>query len=525
MSRDPAALESQPFDLLIVGAGVYGAALAREAGMQGWSVAVVDRGDFASGSSSNSLKILHGGLRYLQQLDLPRMRSSIRARRGWAQLAPEFVTPLACAIATRGHGTRSTAALGAALLANELVSFDRNHGLRETNRLPPARLLSSNEYAAITDGLCSTGKARGALWWDALALDTERLVLELLADAADHRAVLANYVDVKRLLFDGGSVRGAVAVDNDSGRELQIRARRVVCTGSAVSAEFMRELPGLRHVAARPRCHALNLVVRHTLPTPTALALPATGGVKGLKGDLFFVPWKGFTMVGTHYALNHGQPLTPEYRRRLVGELFTLIGNAAPHWPISESSISFIHWGDLPMDKRWRPGEPIKLSGSLEVTNAGAGAAGLWMVSGPKFTTALEAAEIALPRIVKGLDATTRRGPQSHISEFTAGLTRMDESKDAASKAQAAACSLQAMRLDDVLLRRTGLGSSGHPGRNVLLACARGMGRALNWSDSKIAAEISAAEMEYRDKHFWEPPAAADTSNIATMNLARAFAP
>jgi glycerol-3-phosphate dehydrogenase len=508
MTRDIAQLGSRPFDLLIVGAGVYGAALAYEASRQGYSVAVVDRGDFASGSSSNSLKILHGGLRYLQQLNLPRMRSSIRARRGWAQLAPNFVTPLACAIATRGVGSRSMAALSAALLANELVSFDRNHGISEANRLPPARLVSSNEYAALTDGLCTTVNTPGAMWWDALALDTERLVLELLARAADTGAVLANYVEVKSLRIEAGVIQGATVADVESGAEIQIHARRVVCTGSAISASFMAAAPGLRHVATRPRCHALNIIVDRMLPTRTALALSApSSGAKATQGDLFFVPWKDRTMVGTHYAMADGAELTPERRRQLVGEFLQLIRAAAPQWTIGETDITFVHWGDLPVDSRWRPGEPIRLSSHVEIVDGGtAKAAGLWLMSGPKFTTALEVASTSLRRVVKGLEPASRTaGPSSPRSSFMEGLARMDKERSMDAKAELAAKLLHARRLEDVVLRRTGCGSGGYPGRSVLEACASGMARALQWSEANIAAEIAAVEQQYRERHFWDP--------------------
>jgi glycerol-3-phosphate dehydrogenase len=504
MTRELITLGSRPFDLLIVGAGVYGAALAFEASRQGYSVAVVDRGDFAGGSSSNSLKILHGGLRYLQQLDLPRMRSSIRARRGWAEFAPDFVTPLACAIATRGAGSRSTAALGAALLANELVSFDRNRGIRDTNHLPAARLLSSNEYAAMTDGLCNTVNTRGALWWDALALDTERLVLELLARAVDHGAVMANYVEVKSLVIAAGVVCGAIATDAETGDEFEIRAQRVIGTGSAVAAKFVDAVPGLQPVARRPRCHALNIVVARALPTPTALALSATanGSAKGAQGELFFVPWKDRTMIGTHYAMADDQAMTAERRRQVIGEFLGLVRGTAPQWSIGESDITFVHWGDLPVHAGWRRTQPIRLSSQVEVLDgSGAQAAGLWLISGPKFTTALEVAKASLPRVVKGLQPDSRLG---HVpSRWSEGLARMDKAGTLDAKAEIAASALHARCLQDVVLRRIGCGTSGYPGRPVLDACARGMARALNWSESRIAAEIAAVEQHYRDWHCW----------------------
>lgn len=512
-TRVAASLASRTFDLLIIGAGVYGAALAFEASKRGFSVAVVDRNDFASGTSANSLKILHGGLRYLQRLDWRRMRASIRARREWAQLGPAFVAPLACAIATRGMGLRSAGALGAALLVNELVSCDRNRDLADSHRLPPARLLPRDEYAAMTRGVCDCEGRRGALWWDALALDTERLVLELLARAADAGAVLANYVEAKQISVTAGKVQGVVAADMESGSDFEIRARRVICAGSA-SAGLFESIPRLHQIARQPHCNALNLVLDRALPTSAALALPArmdaaqsaTGSVQG---ELFFVPWQGRTLVGTRYMPADDRSATPERRRELVREFIDVIDTAAPEWKLSESDVKFVHWGQLPLVAGWQPGQRIRLRADVQIIDAESAAqvAGLWLLSGPKFTTALEVARTALRQVTRHMRPSLQTAADAVApSEYRHALQRMDVATDLAAKAELAATFLHARRLDDVVLRRTGCGSGGYPGRTQLDACARGMTRALGWSDTRAAAEIDAIELHYRDWHFWQGP-------------------
>jgi glycerol-3-phosphate dehydrogenase len=507
MTRATAALGSRTFDLLIVGAGVYGAALAYEACQRGYSVAVVDRGDFGSGTSSNSLKILHGGLRYLQQLNLPRMRSSIRARRDWAQLAPAFIEPLACAVATQGWGRRSVAALSAGLLVNEVVSFDRNSGLSDRLRLPAARLLSREEYAAVTQGLLST-HSRGALWWDALALNTERLVLELLMRAADMGAQLANYVEAKELVTQGGTVHGVKALDLESNSHIDIQATRVICTGGSLASGLLDGLPGTQ-LARRTRCTALNLIVGRKMPTNIALALSAPDGGRPGRGDLFFVPWRGRTMVGTHYFVAGAQGTTPEGSRAAVDDFLGMIQSAAPQWDIRHSDITFIHRGDLPMDPRWRAGQPPVLSSEAEVLDGGRefGIAGLWLVNGPKFTTAQEVAKFTLARIQgQRWPSIPAKADRVASTQSLQGLLAMDAEKDLVAKARLAARHTHAAHLADVVLRRTDCGASGYPGDADLEACAKGMGHELNWSQSRMAAEISAVQQNYRDWHFWKPP-------------------
>src|SRR5512134_501219 len=122
MRRDSAALADREFDLLVAGAGAHGAFSAWDAALRGFSVALVDRGDFASGTSSNSLKIAHGGLRYLQKLDIRRMRASAAERSTLVRLAPHLLRPLAFAVPTQGFGVDGAPAFRAGLALNDLVA-------------------------------------------------------------------------------------------------------------------------------------------------------------------------------------------------------------------------------------------------------------------------------------------------------------------------------------------------------------------------------------------------------------------
>ena len=142
MLRDPTALADREFDLVIAGAGSHGTFAAWDAAMRGLRVALVDRGDLVSGASSNSLKVAHGGLRYLQKLDFRRMRASAAERSTLLRLAPHLVRPLGFAVPTQGLGVDSKAALRAGLAVNDLVTWDRNAGLSGGSRIPGGRLLS-----------------------------------------------------------------------------------------------------------------------------------------------------------------------------------------------------------------------------------------------------------------------------------------------------------------------------------------------------------------------------------------------
>src|SRR5436190_20064394 len=126
MTRDPDRLSGRTFDVLVVGGGVYGLTIAYDAAQRGLSVALIERADFGGGASFNHLRTIHGGLRYLQTLDLRRARESVRERRTLARIAPRFVQPLPFALPLSRAITKGRLAMRAGFLLDGLVAGDRN---------------------------------------------------------------------------------------------------------------------------------------------------------------------------------------------------------------------------------------------------------------------------------------------------------------------------------------------------------------------------------------------------------------
>src|SRR3954447_14684083 len=126
MERDLTRLAGTAHDVVVVGGGIHGACIAWDAALRGLRVALVERDDFGGATSANSLRIVHGGLRYLARGDLRRMRESIRERSAFLRIAPSLVEPLPVLVPTTGAGTRSRPAMGTAIALNDLLSLDRN---------------------------------------------------------------------------------------------------------------------------------------------------------------------------------------------------------------------------------------------------------------------------------------------------------------------------------------------------------------------------------------------------------------
>src|SRR5512136_1521358 len=166
MHRNLKRLSQETYDLLIIGGGVNGLAAAWDASLRGLKVALVEKKDFGAETSSATLKIIHGGLRYLQHLDFVRMRESIRERSTLLRIAPHLVEPFPFLVPTYGHFMQGKEAMTAAVLVNELMSFDRNRRLPDPARkIPSGRMISKKECLDLAPGVSQAGLTGGMIFY------------------------------------------------------------------------------------------------------------------------------------------------------------------------------------------------------------------------------------------------------------------------------------------------------------------------------------------------------------------------
>ncbi len=238
------ALAAEPFDVLVVGGGITGAGVALDAATRGYSVALVERGDYAIGTSSRSSKLVHGGLRYLQNFDLGLVREALLERQLNVALAPHLVRPLPLVVPAF-DGARPDRLTGIGLNMYDVMSVDRISPLarrraRDDADWSPARhrMIGGDEVLELVPALASRSPSGGYLFYDCQT-DDVRLVLTVLAEAARFGAVAANRLEAIELLQDGGRACGARVRDRESGDELEIRADNVV-NATGVWADRLR---------------------------------------------------------------------------------------------------------------------------------------------------------------------------------------------------------------------------------------------------------------------------------------------
>lgn len=391
ISRDPVAAQAERYDLIIVGGGVYGASLALESSARGLRALLLERGDFGAATSAASLRILHGGLRYLQTGDLSRFRDSVAQRRWWLRTFPDLVRPLPCLLPLYAQGLLRPSVLRLVLLANDLLSFDRNRGVRQDRWIPGSSILGAAETREHFPLIPSQALQGGALWYDASIEHPQQLIIEMLRWASREGAAALNYVEATELLVEGDRVAGVRARDRVGGRDLEFRTRLVVNAAGPWVRELARKAGHDVVELFRPSL-AFNLLLSHPLPGEGALGVRAPGA----QGQIYFLrPLGRFTFAGTgHGPWRDLQPPPECVPEPLIATFLSDLRQALPGFDVSPADVVWHACGLL----------PAAASGSQRLARrpvfrdhgSSGGPQGLVSVSGVKFTTAPGVAKHAL---------------------------------------------------------------------------------------------------------------------------------
>ncbi len=288
--------ETDPWDVLVVGGGASGLGTAVDAASRGHRTLLIERHDFAKGTSSRSTKLAHGGVRYLEQLNLTLVLDALRERGRMLRNAPHLVHDLEFVVPAYSYFTLPYYGFG--LKVYELLSGKLSLG--------HSHILSRERTLERLPGIAAEGLRGGVLYHDG-QFDDARFAIALMRTLEDLGGTAINYVEAVGLLKEGGKIIGVKARDHEDGVEFEIRARAVI-NASGVHAEEVLALDGDAHKGLLAVSQGTHFVLPHSfLPGETALMIPKT--VDGRV--LFAIPWHGATLVGTTDQPVDGRPDEP----------------------------------------------------------------------------------------------------------------------------------------------------------------------------------------------------------------------
>lgn len=527
-------LANDAFDILVIGGGVTGCGIAVDAVSRGLTVALVEKRDWAAGTSSRSSKLIHGGLRYLERLDIPLVREALHERRLLAQrIAPHLVRPIPFLLPIRQR-TWSRVYLGAGLLL-----YDALAGLRPA--MPRHRHLSRAQCMETAPGLRDDVCAGGIRFFDA-QVDDARFTLGLVRTAAALGAICASRIAVTELLRRDSRVTGARAVDLESGETLAIQARTTINATGAWATETERLANVRPRGAMRPSKGVHILVPKERIHSRSALVLPTERSV------LFVLPWADQWIIGTTDTEWHGDLDHPTITRADVRYLLEH-ANAVLKDRLDLEDITAAYVGVRPLVGRANH-ETVTMSRRHSVWVS---APGLVSIAGGKFTTyrlmardAVDAAARDLPFAVDQsrtadlplLGATGLSSASFRLVNHAgaAGLSAMQLQRLTARFGTLAAQVLDlvaaepqlalplagakgylaaeiryaveyegALHLDDVLMRRTHIAiEERDQGDRAAASAAHLMAPVLSWDRSRVESEITRyRECRARERASW----------------------
>ncbi len=500
-ARELERLPATDWDLLVVGGGITGAGVAREAARRGWRVALVEQRDFAWGTSSRSSKLVHGGLRYLRQGRFGLTLESVRERERLIAQAPELIEPQPFVFAHRaGRGP------GRRLFGLALAIYDRMAGRRAHRWLAPA------DADWLVPGWSATGMTGATCYLDAKT-DDARLVQRVLAEARRDGAVALNHLRAEQLLLDRGRVRAVALRDAQTGATFEASARCVVNATGAWGDGLRANLGGRPMMRPLRGSHLVAPFWR--LPVAVAVSLPHPADGR----PVFFYPWEGATLVGTtdldhRDDLAHEAAITPAEVSYLLGA----VNDALPGAGLRECDLVSCFAGVRPIVDTGR-GRPSDAAREHVVRDE----AGLVTVCGGKLTTFRTMAQQALAhaalRVGKPFvpDTAPVFAPAAPLDPRLPAAVR--QRLAARYGADAARCAALAqpgeldtvaatptlwlelriaaleeavVQLDDLLLRRTRIGLLLNDGALAHEPRIRALCQpALGWSDERWDAEVA----------------------------------
>ncbi|RTZ97346.1 MAG: glycerol-3-phosphate dehydrogenase [Deltaproteobacteria bacterium] len=526
------------FDVIVIGGGITGAAIAYEAASRGLRIVLFEKGDFSEATSAASSKLIHGGLRYLARMEYGLVRESLRERRTLENIAPNFVYPFPFLFPHyRSLPGSSKWLIRAGLILYDLLAFDKRRTWDAAKEIPGHTALSPGEALKRQPVLNRKGLTGASIFYDCLNIFPERLALAFIKSAMARHAEVANYARVSGFLSDntGKTVQGVVVNDLIRDKTYEVCGKVTInCTGPwADRVLAMAAGQEVRDHRLR-RSEGIHIITRPLINDATAISTATSNG-----RHCFLIPWRGHTLIGTTDTAYHGDPDDYRVTRKNIEVLVSEVNASFDGLAIEYKDILHCYGGLRPLVAS-RTKETYTASRKYEIhDHAGDGLTGLITVEGGKWTTSRHLAEKVIDNLrnkttihpgrsvssgkyltgsnIRDINAFIRR-IQRENTDFDADTVahlgrlygtdykevlslarqmpvlahRLNADGEILAQATYAVRHEMAYTLKDIVLRRTGIATLGHPGDDLLGRVAETVAETLDWDDVRVKKEVEA---------------------------------
>ncbi len=541
MKRNLEKLKHTCFDLLIIGGGITGSAIAWDASLRGYSVAVIEKKDFGHATSMATSKLIHGGLRYLENFDFGLVRESLRERRHMSNMVPHQIRPLPFLMPMYDMNIVSKYYLKAGLSLYDMLSFDKNLLKEKSNRLENHRWLSTKEALEHEPSLTQEKLSGAFFYYDLQSIHPERINIDFLLSASSHGAIVSNYLQVSDIMYNKISEQKkicGVKVKNqlENNEEFMISSKTIVnCSGPWIQTTLDKIELNVSHKVVLSKGIHLLMPKRQR---DQAIFITTKDNK-----HLLILPWLNYTLLGTTDTEYDGSPDEVSVSKEEAKNFLGLINE---YYPVNYQFEDIIHSYSglrvLVIPTYVNKEKTYKISRRPEIIDhEQEGMSGLISVVGGKYTTSRGLAERVVDHIQKqyqlgsmfcrtktvplasasynmSLDKYREETQQifgkkysleflSHLIEYYGVYSRkilslMEGDKFLEQKIDPSSCRVfaeieyaiqeeSALTLSDMLYRRCGWGNEGLKTIPIVRAIAEYMGTSLDWSSQHLEKEVS----------------------------------
>lgn len=556
MKRDLRLFDNTEFDVVIIGGGITGACLVHDAAQRGLKAALLEKEDFGMSTSAASSKLLHGGVRYLQKLEFGKVRESARERTYFQIIAPHLSTYVPFLIPTMARDLmKGRLALSVGMSLYRMICLGLNSKIGDPAKKAEHGVLFGKDQAlALVPLLKNINGINGAhSLFESHMNNSERMTLAFIKTASNNGALVANHAEVVNILQEGRRVAGVICRDRLTGTEFTVRGRVIANAAGPFLPGLNSLIPGLNlHKNTTGFSKGVHLVTRQ-IEKKYALALSSSKKTEGLitRGGrhIFIIPWRNHSLIGTTNV-----PFTDDLdgirvTRKDVVDFLGDINAILPGVNLDEADVKYAFVGLYPLISDEIKTDTYQGTGEYQVVDHKVhdNFDGIISVLGAKYTTARAVAEQAVDVIIEKLDLAPRKCMTAtaplfegkirdllgfiaekqvqyadlldagivhnliiaHGSDIDAVIAYCQSGKNYLEKLSPERETLvgevayavereMASALDDVVFARTGLGTIGHPGEEVLGRVADIMGELLGWTAEDRQLEIAKVNRRYQ---------------------------